>query len=535
MQVKKISMGSPARLACQGAGVLFLSLSALTAWAQQLSGGTSSLSLSGPGTSQSLDQLLPPQTQSPYSGSVVSAAPRPGVIDLTVQDAIDRGLKYNLGIIVSNQNTASARATRLKELSELLPHLDGTLRESYIKTNLQALGISFNVPGAPPLPRAVQVAISEARVTASQKLIDLHALQNTRAATAGVRAAGFDYNYARETVTLAVAASYLLVLSAESQVEAITAELRTAAALQQLAIDRENAGLSPNIDTLRARVELQVRRQQLIEANNNLAKQRITLLRVTGLPVQQQVRLATRISYKPLPPIDEAGLLTRALAARPDYLAAEQQVKAAELRLKAAQAQRIPSLGLNGDYGALGTRPGNAISTWNVNAELTVPIFHGGKIEADIRQAEADLRRRKAERDNLRGRIEQDIADALLDVAAASEQLEVARTTLDYARLVLTQSQDRFAAGVTNNIEVIQAQEAFSTADQQYISSLYSHNIAKVLLARALGQAEQLVREALAEEAAPPSGTELPGSTPAPQTPGNVPAPQAPVSPGSTK
>jgi outer membrane protein TolC len=519
-------------------GVLILSLGTLTAWAQQLSGGVSSLSLSTSGSSPSLDQLLPPATESPYTGSVVAAAPQPGVIDLTVQDAIDRGLKYNLGIIVSTQNTAAARAERLKELSNLLPQINGTLRESYIKTNLQALGISFNVPGAPPLPKAVTVANSDARVTASQKLIDLHALQNTRAASANVRAAGFDYNSARETVTLAVAASYLLVLSAESQVETIAAELRTAEALQQLAIDRENAGLSPNIDTLRARVELQVRRQQLIEANNSLAKQRITLLRTVGLPVQQQVRLATKIPYKPLPPIDEAGLLTRALASRPDYLAAEQQVKAAELRVKAAQAERIPSLGLNGDFGALGTRPGNAISTWNVSAELKVPIFQGGKIEADIRQADADLRRRRAERDNLRGRIEQDIADALLDVRAAAEQLEVAHTTLDYARLALTQSQDRFSAGVTNNIEVIQAQEALSTADQQHIASLYSHNIAKVLLARALGEAEKLVREALAEETAT-GGVDL-QSTPAPQAPGNLPTQQppanaAPINPAPSK
>ena len=522
MQVRKIS------------GVLVLSLASLTAWAQRLSGGVAPLTLSGPGPSQSLDQLLPPATENPFSGSVPSAtAPQPGVLDLTVEDAIDRGLKYNLGIILSTQNTASARAARLRELSELLPHIDGGLKESYAKINLQAFGFTSNAPGAPPIPRAVTVANSDARLTATQKIFDLQALRNTHAATADVRAAGFDYNSARETVTLAVAASYLLALSAESQVESITAELRTAEALQQLAIDRENAGLSPNIDTLRARVEFQVRRQQLIEANNNLAKQRITLLRVTGLPVQQQIRLATRIPYKPLPPIDQAGLLTQALATRPDYQSAEQQVKAAELRLKAAQAERIPSLGLNGDYGALGTRPSNAFSTWNVNAELTVPIFQGGKIEADVRQAQAEVRRRKAERDSLKGRIEQDIANALLDVAAAAEQLEVARTTLDYARLAMTQSQDRFSAGVTNNIEVIQAQEALSTANQQYISSLYSHNIAKVLLARALGQAEQLVRQALTE--AGTGGTELPGSAPAPQTPGNLPAPQPPITPGATK
>ena len=131
---------------------------------------------------------------------------------------------------------------------------------------------------------------------------------------------------------------------------------------------------------------------------------------------------------------------------------------------------------------------------------MRVPIFQGGKIEADIRQAEAVLAQRKAQRDDLKGRIEQDVADAILDVTAAAEQVEVAKATLDYAQQTLTQSQDRFSAGVTNNIEVIQAQEALATANQQYISSLYSHNIAKVLLARAVGAAEQTLRQVLGDD-----------------------------------
>ena len=184
----------------------------------------------------------------------------------------------------------------------------------------------------------------------------------------------------------------------------------------------------------------------------------------------------------------------------PTYLAAEQQVRAAELQKKAAEAERLPSIGISGDYGVLGTHPDNAFPTWTVNAGMKIPIFQGGKIEADIRQADAVLQQRKAQRDDLKGRIEQDVADAVLDVTAAGEQVEVARTTLDYAQQTLTQSQDRFSAGVTNNIEVIQAQEALATANQQYISSLYSHNIAKVLLARAVGAAEQTLRQVLGDD-----------------------------------
>jgi outer membrane protein TolC len=210
----------------------------------------------------------------------------------------------------------------------------------------------------------------------------------------------------------------------------------------------------------------------------------------------------SRVPYKPLPTFPEDEILKRALNSRPDYLALDQQVKAAELSKRAAEAERLPTLGISGDYGVLGTHPSNVFPTWTVNAGVKIPIFQGGKIEADIRQADSVLQQRKAQRDDMRGRIEQDVADAMLDVAAAAEQVEVATTTLDYAQQTLTQSHDRFSAGVTNNIEVIQAQEALANANQQYIGSLYAHNIAKVLLARAVGAAEQTLRQVLGDDTA---------------------------------
>jgi outer membrane protein TolC len=478
----------------QVVGWMLLPLLALPAVAQSLSGGAAPLNVP-----QSLDQLLAAGQQSPFSGSVTGAKLVPGVVEISVEDAIDRGLKYNLGIILSTQSTAQARAQRLKDLSNLLPHLDGTLRESEMKASLPAEGFSFNIPGV-NFGTSVRFSNSDARISMTEDLVDLHAIENARASGANVRAAGYSFDSAKETVTLAVAASYLLVVSAESQVDAATAELKTAEALFQLAQDREAAGLTPNVDTLRARVELQVRRQNLIEANNNLSKQRITLLRVIGFPVHQQFKLVSRVPYKPLPALSEEEALKRALELRPDYLALEQQVKAAELMKRSAEAERLPTIGLSGDYGAIGTHPNNAFPTWTVNAGLRIPIFEGGKIEGDIRQADATLRQRKAQRDDLRGRIEQDVADAMLDVSAAAEQVEVAQATLDYAQQTLSQSQDRFSAGVTNNIEVIQAQEALANANQQYISSLYAHNIAKVLLARALGAAEHTLRQVLGDD-----------------------------------
>lgn len=474
--------------------LLCLLLAASSASAQQLSGGAVPLNVP-----QSLDQLLAAGNQSPFSGSVPTGQLTPGVVNITVEEAIDRGLKYNLGLVLSGQASAQARAARLKELSNILPQLYGSLRESQMKSNFAAEG--FNIQAIDPsLPSSVQFSNTDARIYMTENLFDMQAIDNIHAADANIRAAGFSFASAKETVTLAVAASYLLVIAGESQVDAAQAELATAQALEQLAEDREKAGLTPNVDTLRARVELQVRRQNLIEAKNNLSKQRITLMRVLGLPVHQEFRLATQVPYRPLPAMTEELALQRALASRPDYLAAQEQVKAAELKKRAAQAERIPTIGINGDYGELGTHPSNVIPTWTVNAGLRIPIFEGGRVEADIRQAEITLQQRKAQRDDMRGRIEQDVANAMLDVSAAGEQVEVAKATLDYAQQTLTQSQDRFSAGVTNNIEVIQAQESLATANQQYIGSLYSFNIAKVLLARAVGAAEQTLRQVLGEQ-----------------------------------
>jgi outer membrane protein TolC len=480
--------------------LVLLVFAAASASAQQLSGSVSPIVVP-----YSLDQLLAEDNKSPYSGSVPATRLTPGEMSISVEDAIDMGLKFNLGLVLSGQSAEQARAARLRELSNIIPHLNGSLSEAEFKANVLAEGFNlgpaaanFGIHG-----NAVRYSNTDARVSMKEDLIDLHAINNLRAADASVRAANFSFSSAKETVTLAVAASYLLVIAAESQLEAATADLTTAEALRRLAEDRESAGLAPNIDTLRARVEEQVRRQNLIQARNNVEKQRITLMRVLGLPVHQQFKLTSRVPYRPLPPVTEETILQRALASRPDYLALDQQVKAAELQKRAAEAERLPSLGLSGDYGSLGTHPSNMFPTWTVAAGIQVPIFEGGKVESDIRSADVTLRQRRAQRDDLRGRIEQDIADALLDVSSAAEQVEVARSTLDYANQTLVQSQDRFAAGVTNNIEVVQAQEALASANDQYISSLYSHNIAKVLLARAMGAAEQTLRQVLGEAAAP--------------------------------
>ena len=502
-------------------------LAGSSAWAQS---GVTGLS-----TLPTAEQVVN-RNQDPYAGSIPQGKATSEILDLTIDDALDRGLKYNLGLYLAARLTEQSSAAHLRALSNLLPVVNGSFSEEDQKLNLKQFGFTFpgNRTSVGPF------GISDLRATGAWTVLDFHDINNIQAATQNVKAAQFTYRDARDTVVLAVGANYLLTIAQESRVAAAEAEFKLAQALYQLAADQEIAGLAPQIDTLRARVQLQAQQQALIRAQNDLEKQRISLARVIGLPVQQKFRLVNRVPYHPLPQMELETAYERALQTRYDYQAALASLRSAQLSREAAWKQRLPSIGMAGEYGVLGFTPDAMAPNWAAAATLRIPIFLGGKVEADVGQAEAVLKQRRAEVDDLRGRIEQDVQDALLDLKAAAQQVEVARLGLDLAQQTLGQSQDRFAAGVTNNVEVIQAQQQLALATELYIASLYAHNIGKVLLARAIGNAEQVVKQYLGQPGsteppdgvAPPSGTVNPAPGPA-GTSGNVvpPTPQQNATP----
>ncbi|HEX4346786.1 MAG TPA: TolC family protein [Vicinamibacterales bacterium] len=420
-------------------------------------------------------------------GQLQSAA-----LPLTLDEAIRRGVEFNTALLISGAITDQARAARLQQLSALLPKIDGSLRESRQKTNLLALGIGF--PGVPP---TVEVPNFDARVSVSASLFDLHAAASADAAAHAASAAGWDARDARETIVLAVATTYLQVLSAQATLESANSDRETAQALFDQAIDREKSGLVPHIDTLRASVQLREREQAVTQAQSTLDKQRIALLRIVGLPLQQPLTLTTAVPYSAAAGITGEEAVARAIEARADYKSAQAQTEAAELQARAATRERLPFVTFNGDAGALGTEPSNTLFTWSATALAHVPIFEGGRIAADRAQANALLKQRRAERDDMRVAIEQQVADALIDLRTASQQVDVATATVDLARQTLAQAQDRFVAGVTNNIEVVQAQETLVNANAQYISALYAHNLSKLTLARATGSVEGTWKDVL--------------------------------------
>jgi outer membrane protein TolC len=441
-----------------------------------------------------------PGSQSPFTGSEPEGIATPGVLQLSFQEAIDRGLRNNLGLLLSGDQTITARGERWKELSHLLPSLQAGLQENVETESLTALGLKSNVFPF-PVPRVIgPFNYFDARASLSQSIFNFHDLEQERAASERLKSAQYSYKDAREVVVLAVGNAYLLAIATAARIETADAQVINAQALYNKAADQQNAGLSPAIDTLRSQVELQTRQQQLIAARNDFAKQKLSLARIIGLPSGQEFLLTEKAPYQALTPLSLEVYLQRAYSSRSDYQAAQGQVRAAELSHRAAAAGRYPTLGVDANYGDIGVTPAHSNGTWQVNGGLNIPIFTGGKVHSDVLEADSQLKQARSQLGDLRGRIDYEVRSALLDMNSAAEQVEVARSSVDLAEEALTQSRDRFTAGVTDNLEVVQAQEAVASAHESYIQSLYAHNLSKVELARAIGDAEQGVKRYLKGE-----------------------------------
>ena len=454
-----------------------------------------SMAQTGNASSSPSGQALPgAQGVSPFAGSVASK-PVPGIISISLQDAIDRGLKQNLGVLLSNADIQSARGQRWEQLSALLPHVAAGPYIDVSKSNLAEVGFSFKAPGL-TFPTSVgPFSYFDARLNLTQSLFDWKSISNARAAGENLKSAEYTYKDARDLVVLAVGFTYLQAIADEARIETVKAQVETAQAVYNQASDQVNAGTSPAIDGLRAKVELQSRQQQLIQATNDFAIQKLTVARVIGLAPGQEFDLTDKSLYQPFEGLSVEDALERAYASRSDYQAAMVEVRAAEFSRKAAEAGYFPSLSLNSDYGAAGSHPSTATQVFDVRGTLSIPIFQGGSVHGQILQAEARLVESRERLANLRGQIDSDVRSALLNLQSSAEQVEVARSNIQLAEATLAQSRDRFSAGVTDTVEVVQSEQTVASAHDQYISSLYTYNYAKITLARALGMAEEGVKQ----------------------------------------
>lgn len=464
--------------------------------AAQAPGPASSTTGSNTADQQSQPEImvtLPPSLDQ-FNGSAMVDKAVPGVIKLSLIDSINRGLKHNLGLLLSQEQTGNARAQRWRSLSSLLPNISVRSAETIQQTNLAAFGIPFTVNGSTIVG---PFAIFDARPVMTERLLDFSALNRVRSAAENEKAANFNVQDARELVVLVVGNQYLLTLADAARLDTAKAQLTTDQAIFQQTQDMKAAGTVAGIDVLRAQVQMQQQQQRVLSAEGQLEKQRMALARTIGMPVSQQFELTDAVPYAPLPEINLEQALANAYTRRPEYLAAQARTRAAEMQVKAARGEALPTLDLNGDYGVIGPTIGAARQTYSLAAGVRIPIFQGGKVKADVLQAKSNLDQLRSQLEDMHGRIELEVRSAMLDVKTSDQQVNVAKQSIALAGEQLKQAQDRYASGVSGSLEVTQAQEAVAAANETYIQALYLNNVAKLSLARALGVAEQQTREFL--------------------------------------
>jgi outer membrane protein TolC len=473
--------------------VLSLSLILLASFscAAQLPGFTPSAPAADRQSSPAVNPALPPALDS-FSGSGTVDKLVPGVVQLSLLDAMDRGLRHNLGLLLSQQQTELARAQYRRQLSSLLPNISGNASESLNQINLAAFGIPL--PAGLKSPVVGPFAVFDAHANMSETLLDFNAINKVRAASENERGAKFTVRDARELVVLLVGNQYLLTVASATRLETTKAQLTTAQTIFQQTQDLKKAGVAAGIDVLRSQVQMQTLQQRELAAQNQYEQQKMSLARTIGLPVAQPFQLTDIVPYAPLAAMDLDQALAHAYQVRPEFLAAQSRVHSAELAVKAARGEALPTVDLNGQTGFMGPAPGSAEATYAVSAGVHIPIFQGGKVKADVGQAQALLRQERLQLENLRGRMEYEIRSALLDVKTSDDQVAVANQQIGLAAEQLKEAQDRYKAGVSGSLEVVQAQEAVAGANENHIQALYQNNVAKLTLARALGEAEQRTR-----------------------------------------
>ena len=431
--------------------------------------------------------LTLPRT-SPFAGGVPSGTVSPEPITLTIVDAVVRSLQHNLGVLLAEQNTATLGGERTIAMSRLLPNLSASVTESRRKTNLEAFGF----PLGPGFPRVVgPYNVFDARVFVSQAVFDAEARNEASAASHRLEAARHSYQGARSLVMLASANAYLQALASQARSQAAQAQLASSQAIHQQAIDLRQGGIIAGIDVVRAEVRLSADRQRATAAANDAEKAKLQLAHMIGLPIGQQFTLVEDIPL--IPDVDQTlqQALDAAYANRDDYLAAIEQQKAAEASKRAVEGDRLPALRVNADWGAIGLTVGTALPTFNITGALEVPVFEGGRHNGRLVQADAELKRRTAELENVKATIYYDVRTSFLDLESSRQQADTAVRGRQLADQQLQQSRDRFAAGVASNIEVLQAQEAVAVATEQAISAQYGLAVAKALLAESTGSAEE--------------------------------------------
>jgi outer membrane protein TolC len=426
----------------------------------------------------------------------------PGALPLSLDDAIDRGLKYNLQVLLATQTEQSVRGQILGVYFALLPNMRATAYTNALELNLAAMGFkpsSLAAFGFPPgsVHEIVKVDTTSAQFSANQVLFSLPDFYLYQAAKKAGDVVAMNLLNARGGVVDAVATQYLASLADQAQIANAQALLTADEEVLRQATLAHDAGVGANLDVLRARVQLQSEQQALLRNQNTFAKDKIALNRLIGLPAEQELTLTDTVPYAELAelPLDQAKAL--AYQRRKDLLGLEAQLEVAQRAQKAVKYERLPSLSFNGDYGVIGVTQGNYHGIFTAQGTLKIPLFEEGRFRGESQVAAAQQISLQRQIDSLKVTIDAQIRASRMDVESSAELVQVARSNVDLAAQALSDTRDRFAAGVDDNLPVIEAQAALATAQSRLVATEFQFNQAKLTLALNTGVEESQYKQYL--------------------------------------
>jgi outer membrane protein len=436
-----------------------------------------------PRVSSSVDAGAPRRIQQPGAARTTDSVPA----KLSLEQAIQISLENNLETLLAKEREAEARGIKLQSLSGLLPNVSGSAYQANRTVNLRALGIQL--PGAPAFVGPFDSF--DARVRLFQNILDLSAIRHYQSGRTGVEIARFQESVAEEQVATATTVDYIEALRAAQAVEAAQANLELAEALLKLAKDQRNAGVATGVDVARAATRVAQIEVRLSRAQTESEEARLRLQRLIGLPQGSPLTLTDvlRVTPEDSPSIETA--IAAATQDRYEIKVAESIIKQREYDKRAAQAEQLPSLALAADYGVSGARP-NAfdLPTRNIAIQLNVPILNGGITRGRIAVAASEEKQARLRLGDVRGQVEEDVRLTLIELRTTADQVRAAQQTLELAQTELRLSRDRFAAGVADNVEVVDAQTSIEVARDALIAALAAYTGARANLAAALGRAK---------------------------------------------
>ena len=419
-------------------------------------------------------------------------------VRLTLEQAVNLALKQNTTARIAQITAAESTQDKNVARATLLPQANLSAGEQWERLNLAAEfgggALPFNgLPAGTTVPGHIgPFSLFSAGVGFDGQIFDLTLFRRYQASRNSENASKFDSQSTREQVILLVVSQYIGTLRATADVQASQSRVELAQALYDQAADLQKEGVGTGIDTLRANVELQNEKQRLIEAQAQRETSVFGLSRILNLDPRQPVELADSLSFFETPQPDIETSIEEGLSTRPEWKALEQQAKAAEYQKKASSESRLPSAHYSGNYTQLGVSPSAVIPTYTYAGSVSMPLFTGGRIRAEIARANLEIQRIEQQQADLRNSIALDVKTSLINLGSSRNEVQVANLGVQLSKEEVDQARDRFKAGVANNIEVIQAQDSLARANDNQIAALYRFNQARADLARAVGQMEKI-------------------------------------------